>query len=331
MHQLRMSPFKPFCGWTSSLPIEIFFFTSSLPRNSLPPPSYLPPPTYHLPSPTPPPTSTLLPTTYQPHPPLTPSPELQRPRAAVERELERLELDQLELERDPRTHEKVRCLRFFFIFFVCFVWRRLEKSFFLVAYLLVAECFAVPLSCGFHVSSLLAFFAAWDFPVPVLQSVLQNLIQWMLAYRLFALALLHNLRSVFPLVSSCWSPQQGPFWLAPSFFVFFLLNGSRKCEASNMFFHPFEFWLNKIFFRNVNSLFKHLMWSFQNGLLVPLFLNIQRVHIPSCFLLSFLKLLLQFFKLYLATFVLLFGFLQFDSQSLHLPFKFLTFISSIVL
>ncbi len=72
MHQLRMSPFNPFCGWTSSLPVEIFFFNSSLPRNSLPPASYLPPPTYHLPSP----------------PPHTPSPELQRPRAAVERELE---------------------------------------------------------------------------------------------------------------------------------------------------------------------------------------------------------------------------------------------------
>jgi hypothetical protein len=42
---------------------------------------------------------------------------------AVERELERLELelDWLELERDPRAHEKVRCLRFFFVFFVCFV------------------------------------------------------------------------------------------------------------------------------------------------------------------------------------------------------------------
>ncbi len=39
---------------------------------------------------------------------------------AVERELERLELelDRLELERDPRAHEKVRCLRFFFVFFV---------------------------------------------------------------------------------------------------------------------------------------------------------------------------------------------------------------------
>jgi hypothetical protein len=69
MHQLRMSPFNPFCGWTSSLPVEIFLFTSSLPQNSLPPPSYLPPPTYHLPSPPPSPTSTLLPTTYQPHPP----------------------------------------------------------------------------------------------------------------------------------------------------------------------------------------------------------------------------------------------------------------------
>jgi hypothetical protein len=37
---------------------------------------------------------------------------------AVKRELERLklELDWLELEQDPRTHEKVRCLRFFLIF-----------------------------------------------------------------------------------------------------------------------------------------------------------------------------------------------------------------------
>ncbi len=91
MHQLRMRPFNPFCGWTSSLPVEIFFFTSSLPRNSLPPPSYLPPPTYHLPTP----------------PPLTPSLELQKPWVAVEREL----------ERDPRAHENVRCLRFFFFLF----------------------------------------------------------------------------------------------------------------------------------------------------------------------------------------------------------------------
>ncbi len=33
----------------------------------------------------------------------------------MERELERLELEWLELERDPRTYEKVRCLRFFFV------------------------------------------------------------------------------------------------------------------------------------------------------------------------------------------------------------------------
>jgi hypothetical protein len=40
---------------------------------------------------------------------------------AVEQELERLELERLELERDPRAHEKVRCLRFFFVFlFVLF-------------------------------------------------------------------------------------------------------------------------------------------------------------------------------------------------------------------
>ncbi len=68
-----------------------------------------------------PPTSPLLPTTYQPHPPFTPSPELQRPRAAgararavaVERELE-----WLEPEQDPHAHEEVRCLPFFFCFFM---------------------------------------------------------------------------------------------------------------------------------------------------------------------------------------------------------------------
>ncbi len=133
MHQLRMSPFNPFCEWTSSLPVEIFFFTSPLPRNSLPPPSYLPPPTYHLPSPPPPPTSTLLPTNPTPPHSIARAPKTSSGYGAgagamaVERELERLELqlDQLELERDPRAHEKVRCLRFFF---VCFVWRRLEKS-----------------------------------------------------------------------------------------------------------------------------------------------------------------------------------------------------------
>jgi hypothetical protein len=69
MHQLRMSSFNPFCGWTSSLLVEIFFFhLLSAPNFStsplLPTPSYLPPT-----NPTSPPTSTLLPTTYQPHPP----------------------------------------------------------------------------------------------------------------------------------------------------------------------------------------------------------------------------------------------------------------------
>jgi hypothetical protein len=48
MHQLRMSPFNLFCGWTSFLPVEIFFHLLSAPKFS--------------PSP-------LLPTTYQPHPP----------------------------------------------------------------------------------------------------------------------------------------------------------------------------------------------------------------------------------------------------------------------
>jgi hypothetical protein len=131
MHQLRMSPLRLFSGWTkipSSLPDFFFFSTSSLPQNF--PPSYLPPtsprPTYHLPPPSYlPPTSPLLPTTYHPHPPLTPSPELQRPRAAVEWELELwlwswsgwswsgvagVGTELLELEQDPRAHEKVRSL-----------------------------------------------------------------------------------------------------------------------------------------------------------------------------------------------------------------------------
>ncbi len=39
----------------------------------------------------------------------------------LELELEWLELDRLELEQDPRAHEKVRCLRLFFVFlFVLF-------------------------------------------------------------------------------------------------------------------------------------------------------------------------------------------------------------------
>ncbi len=111
MHQLRMSPLRPFFGWTkipSSLPDFFFFFsTSSLPQNF--PPSYLPP------------TSPLLPTTYQPHPP-----SLHRQSS---RDLGRLWSESwscgcgagaagagaelLELERDPRAHEKVRSLLLF--------------------------------------------------------------------------------------------------------------------------------------------------------------------------------------------------------------------------
>ncbi len=129
-------PVQPVLRMNILLAHRDFFFTSSLPRNSLPPPSYLPPPTYHLPSQPPllPPPSYLPPTSPTPPHSIAKAPETSSgcgARAgamAVERELERLEL-----ERDPRAHEKVRCLRFYFIFFVCFVWRRLEKSFFAAA------------------------------------------------------------------------------------------------------------------------------------------------------------------------------------------------------
>ncbi len=75
MHQLRMSPLRPFSGWTkipSSLPGFYFFFhLFSTPKFSpLLPTTSFPPPTYHLPPPSYlPPTSPLLPTTYQPLPP----------------------------------------------------------------------------------------------------------------------------------------------------------------------------------------------------------------------------------------------------------------------
>jgi hypothetical protein len=97
---------------------DFFFFTSSLPRNSLPPPSYLP----------------LLPTTYQAHPPLLPPPSYlpptnPTPPHSIARAPETSSgcgagagaagAGALELERDPRAHEKVRCLLFFFLF--CFV------------------------------------------------------------------------------------------------------------------------------------------------------------------------------------------------------------------
>jgi hypothetical protein len=107
---------------------DFFFHLLSAPKFStsplLPTPSYLPPT-----KPTPP---LLPPPSYLP--PTNPTPPSLHRRApetlsgcgagagavAVERELERLELalDRLELERDPHAHEKVRCLRFFFVFFV---------------------------------------------------------------------------------------------------------------------------------------------------------------------------------------------------------------------
>ncbi len=75
-------------------------------------------------------TSTLLPTTYQAHPPSL--------HCQSSRDLEWLwsgswscgrgaGAGPAELERDPRAHKKVKCLRFFFVLF-CFVWRRFEKS-----------------------------------------------------------------------------------------------------------------------------------------------------------------------------------------------------------
>ncbi len=107
-------------GWTRSTrfadehppcPSRFFFFTSSLPWNSLPPPSYLPPT-----NPTPPHSIARAPETSSSYGAGVGT-------VAVERELE-----WLELERDPHAHKKIRCLRFFFGFFVFFVWRRLEKS-----------------------------------------------------------------------------------------------------------------------------------------------------------------------------------------------------------
>ncbi len=127
MHQLRMSPFSPFCGWTSSLPDVFFFFTWRV--------FFFPPllcPTY-LPPPIPPPTSPVLPTTCLPPPtlnlpplptyhlrtppPLTPSSELELWSCGVGA----VELEQ-ELERppDPRPHDQVKCLFFILFSFVLF-------------------------------------------------------------------------------------------------------------------------------------------------------------------------------------------------------------------
>jgi hypothetical protein len=125
MHQLRMSPLRPFSGWTkipSSLPDFFFFFPP------LPYPKIFPRPTYHLPPP-------VLPTTYLPHPtyhlpppsylpPTTPTPPSLHRQSS--KDLGRLwsgswscgcgagaagaGAELLELERDPHAHEKVRSL-----------------------------------------------------------------------------------------------------------------------------------------------------------------------------------------------------------------------------
>ncbi len=131
MHQLRMSPFSPFCGWASSLPDVFFFFTSSLPHLPPPsyPPSYLPSPTYHLPPPSyPKPTS---PSYLPPTNPTPPSLHCQSSTCGAEaRAVELLlwscgigavELEQ-ELERppDPRPHDQVKCLFFILFLFVLF-------------------------------------------------------------------------------------------------------------------------------------------------------------------------------------------------------------------
>ncbi len=90
---------------------DFFFHLLFAPKFStsplLPPPSYLPPT-----NPTPPHSITRAPETSS-------GCGARVGVVAVERKLERLELDRLELERDPCAHKKVRCLCFFFVFF-CF-------------------------------------------------------------------------------------------------------------------------------------------------------------------------------------------------------------------
>jgi hypothetical protein len=93
---------------------DFFFHLLSAPKFStsplLPTPSYLPPT-----NPTPPHSIARAPETSS-------GCGVGVGAVVVERELERLELelelDRLELERHPRAHEKVRCLRVFFVFFV---------------------------------------------------------------------------------------------------------------------------------------------------------------------------------------------------------------------
>ncbi len=128
MHQLRMSPLRPFSRWTkipSSLPAYIYFFhlfstpkfPPLLPTFYLPflPTTYLPPPTYHLPL------ASYLPPTNPSPPPFIAGSELGVGEGSLEQEL-RGELGG-ELRRE--THAGARAdpskhLTFsFLVYFVC--------------------------------------------------------------------------------------------------------------------------------------------------------------------------------------------------------------------
>jgi hypothetical protein len=108
MHQLRMSRSTRFADEHPPC-LSRFFFSPPLCPEIL----YLPPPTYP---------SYLPPTNPTPPHSIAKAPETSSGcgagagAVAMEQKLERLEL-----ERDPRAHEKVRCLRFLYVFFICFV------------------------------------------------------------------------------------------------------------------------------------------------------------------------------------------------------------------
>ncbi len=140
-----------------------FFFSPPLCLEIL----YLPPPTYPL-----------LPTTYQAQPPLLPPPSYLPPTNPTPPSLHRQSSRDLKqlwsgswscgcgagagaagaglvgVGVGPTRPRKGKMLTFFFHFFCLFCLKKAWEVFFFLAYLLVAECFAAPLSCGFHVSSL---------------------------------------------------------------------------------------------------------------------------------------------------------------------------------
>jgi hypothetical protein len=130
MHQLRMSQFSPFCGWTSSLPDVFFFSPDVFFFSPLLCPTYLPPPI-------PPPTSPVLPTTYLPPPTLNlpPLPTYHLRTPPPLHSIARARLVQRKLllwscgvgagaraPTRPMPPRLGKMLIFYFIF-VCFVWR----------------------------------------------------------------------------------------------------------------------------------------------------------------------------------------------------------------